>query len=165
MPLSEEAFTALVDAGCTACRNKRLVIEALVAQSVPLLAGEPFGTPSWGYKGEDLVRGTYRIACDGCKKEIFAATDCPGCGSADGIGRALEHESPSPLPESCARCGSQQLTLTAFVPAIVVYDGGHASKARARAVAGEAGFHPAKAECKGCHDVTRQATGCPICAA
>jgi hypothetical protein len=62
MPLSEEAFTFLVDAGCPDCRNKRLAIEALVTQTVPLLGGEPFGAPSWGYKGQDLVVSQKSIA-------------------------------------------------------------------------------------------------------
>ena len=65
MPLSEEAFTALVDAGCLDCKSKKLTVETYVAQQLPLLGGEVYGSPSWGYKGEDLVRGTYRIACDG----------------------------------------------------------------------------------------------------
>jgi RNA polymerase subunit RPABC4/transcription elongation factor Spt4 len=164
MPLSEEAFTVLVDAGCPACRSKKLVIETLVAQWLPLLAGEPFGPPSWGYKGEDLVRGTYRISCDGCKKEIFKANECPRCGAADGIARALEQAGTGPLPTACAPCGSEQLTVTAFVPALVIYEGRRASKARARAEPDEPGFHAVKAECKRCHHVTGQPVGCPICA-
>ena len=79
MTLSEAAFTAIVDAGCTACPSKKLSVEAIVAQKVPLLGGESYGSPSWGYKGEDLVRGTYRIACDGCKTELYAATACSRC--------------------------------------------------------------------------------------
>jgi RNA polymerase subunit RPABC4/transcription elongation factor Spt4 len=165
MPLSEEAFTILVDAGCPACGSKKLAIEALVAQWLPLLAGEPFGAPSWGYKGEDLVRGTYRIACDGCKKELFTASECPRCGGAGGIARALERENAFPLPTACARCASEQLTVTAFVPAVVAYEGQRASKARARVGPDEPGFHATKAECKGCHDVTEPHGGCPVCAA
>jgi RNA polymerase subunit RPABC4/transcription elongation factor Spt4 len=165
MPLSEEAFTALVDAGCPACQSKRLAIEALVAQWLPLLAGEPFGTPSWGYKGEDLVRGTYRIACDGCKKEIFTASACPRCGAADGIRRALEEENAFPLPKSCASCRGEQLTATAFVPALVVYEGRRASKARARVGPEDPGFHVARVECKSCHAVTEPRSGCPLCTA
>ncbi len=165
MPLSEEAFTVLVDAGCPGCRSQKLVIEALVAQWLPLLAGEPFGSPSWGYKGEDLVRGTYRISCDECKKELFAATECPRCGAVDGVARALEQENAFPLSRACARCRSEQLTITAFVPAMVTYEGQRASKARARASVDEPGFHAVKAECKGCHDITEPRDGCPVCAA
>src|SRR5262249_22039521 len=90
MALSEEAVTSLVDAGCTACNGKRLVVESYVAQKLPLLAGEVYGSPSWGYKGEDLVRGTYRIACDECSAELFSAGACPRCDAAGGIERALE---------------------------------------------------------------------------
>jgi RNA polymerase subunit RPABC4/transcription elongation factor Spt4 len=165
MALSEEAFTVLVDAGCPGCQSKKLAIETLVAQWLPLLAGEPFGTPSWGYKGEDLVRGTYRIACDGCKKELFTATDCPRCGGADGIRRALEGENAFPLPRACTACRSEQLTVTALVPALVIYEGRRASKARARAGPDEPGFHAARVECKSCHHVTEQGDGCPLCSA
>src|SRR4051812_27355080 len=106
MPLSEEAFTVLVDAGCPACHGKKLTVDALVAQRIPLLAGEPFGSPSWGYKGEDLVRGTYRVTCDGCKKTLFTATACPRCDAEGGVERALDGESAFPLPRSCQACGS-----------------------------------------------------------
>lgn len=88
MPLSEEAFAALTAAGCS-CGGKRLAIEAYVLQSLPLLAGELFGAPSWAYKGEDFVHGAYRIACDGCKKELHVENACSKCGSPNGVVRAL----------------------------------------------------------------------------
>src|SRR5947208_1006883 len=119
MPLTEETFTALVDAGCTDCRIKKLSVEALVAQKIPLLGGEPFGAASWGYKGEELVRGTYRIRCEGCKKELFAAHACPLCNAEDGVARALAQEGTFRLPRACGRCGGEQLTATAYVPALV----------------------------------------------
>src|SRR5271168_302564 len=103
MPLSEEAFTLLVNAGCPACGGKALAIEAFVPQKVPLLGGEPYGSPSWGYKGEELVRGTYRIACE-CKKELYAATACSRCDAEGGVERALAGESAFPLPRACAGC-------------------------------------------------------------
>src|SRR5580700_6840726 len=133
MPLTEEAFTGLVDAGCPGCQSKKLAIEALVVQWIPLLGNEPFGSPSWGYKGEDLVRGTYRIACEGCKKELFAATACPKCEAAGGVDRALAGESAFTLPRACARCQGELLTATAYVPALLVYEGKRPSKARAQA--------------------------------
>jgi len=163
VPLSEDAFAALVDAGCPDCKTKKLTIEALVVQWLPLLAGEPFGAPSWGYKGEDLVRGTYRIACDGCKRELFTSSVCPQCGAAHGVRRALDNENAFPLPEACASCASEQVRVTAFVPARVAYEGRRASKARAGAVPEDPGFHAIRVECKSCHQVTEPRGGCPLC--
>jgi hypothetical protein len=163
MPLSEEAFTALVDAGCLTCNGKRLTVEAYVAQKLPLLGGEVFGSPSWGYKGEDLVRGTYRIACDDCKNELFTATECPRCHAAGGIERALENENAFPLPTSCTSCGSEQVTATAFVPAVVVYEGKRAAKARTQTAPEDPGFHAYRAECKQCRSVAERRDPCPLC--
>ena len=63
--LTEAEFTILVDAGCKTCMAKKLEIETLVAQSLPLYGGEVYGATSWAYKGEALVEGTYRITCKG----------------------------------------------------------------------------------------------------
>jgi hypothetical protein len=165
MSLTEESFTALVDAGCDACKPKKLVVSALVAQRIPLLGGEIFGEPSWGYKGEDLVRGTYRIACDGCKKELFVATACPRCSSEGGVERALEQENALSLPRVCASCGGRQATASAFVPAKVTYDGTRAGKARTNTAPEDAGFHAFHIECKECRAVVEQRTPCPLCGA
>jgi len=164
MPLSEEAFTALVDAGCTACPSKKLVIESIVVQKLPILAGEPFGPSSWGYKGEDLVRGTYRIACEGCKKEIFTASTCSRCDAAGGVERALEQENTFPLPAACAGCKSELLTATAYVPAVVIYEGKRANKARTQTTPEDPGFHAVRVECKSCHNVLERRNPCPLCA-
>jgi hypothetical protein len=165
MPLSEEAFTILVDTGCTTCGSRRLVIQSLVVQKLPLLAGEPFGPPSWGYKGEELVRGTFHIACDGCKKELFTESACPLCDAPGGVKRALEQENAFPLPAACASCKSEQLTATAYVPAVVLYEGKRANKARTQTKPEDPGFHTVRVECKGCHDVTERRTPCPLCSA
>lgn len=164
MPLSEAAFTVLVDAGCADCHTKKLVVEAFVAQRLPLLAGEPYGPPSWGYKGEDLVHGTYRIACDGCKKELYTEAACSRCGAADGVEKALETENAFPLPRACASCGCELLTATAFVPAVVVYEGKRAAKARTQTAPEDPGFHASRAECKECRVIMERKTACPLCA-
>jgi hypothetical protein len=163
MPLSEEGFTALVDAGCPTCSDKTLAVEAYVAQRLPLLAGEVFGAPSWGYKGEDLVRGTYRIACTVCKRELFTSTDCPRCAATGGIPRALATENEFPLPVSCTSCGGEQLVLTAYVPAEVVYEGKRAAKARTQTAPEDAGFHAYRAECKQCRSSAVCSAPCPLC--
>jgi hypothetical protein len=163
MPLSEKEFTALVDAGCPRCKSKRLSIEALVAQKLVLLAGEVYGSPSWGYKGEDLVRGTYRIACDGCGAELFTASACPRCDAAGGVTRALDEENTFPLPRACARCGDERLTATAFVPAHVTYEGKRANKARTQTAPEDPGFHAFRVECKGCRSIVERSGACSLC--
>lgn len=167
--LTEAAFSAIVEAGCAECKAKRasppaLVVEAFVAQTLPLLGGEPYGSPSWGYKGEDLVRGTYRISCDACKKELFAETACSRCGAADGVERALSLESAFPLPTSCTQCGNEQVTATAYVPAVVMYEGKRGAKARTQTTPEDTGFHAFRAECKQCRNVAERRQPCPLCA-
>jgi hypothetical protein len=163
MALSEEEFAALVDAGCPDCPTRALAIDALVPQKVPLLGGEPYGAPTWGYKGEDLVRGVYCITCEGCKKELYVSGACPRCGAADGVERALAEADAVPLAKACAACGGDLLIATAFVPARVAYDGKRSSKPRAQAAPEEPGFHAVRIECKTCHGVTERRDPCPLC--
>jgi hypothetical protein len=163
MSLSEEAFTALVDAGCPVCPSKRLVLEALVVQRLPLLEGEPYGPPSWGYKGEELVRGTYRIACEGCARELFTATACPRCEAEGGVARALAAENAMPLPTGCTGCGSKLLTAMAYVAAEVKYEGKRANKARTQTAPEDPGFHTVRIECKACKAVAELRDPCPLC--
>jgi hypothetical protein len=163
MSLSEEAFAALVDAGCSICSAKSLTIEALVPQKVPLLGGELYGAPSWSYKGEDLVRGTYRVACKGCKAELYASTECPLCNAEGGVARALDDADAARLPATCDGCGGDFLVATAFVPALVAYEGKRASKPRPQAAAEEPGFHTTRVECKTCRAATERRDPCPLC--
>ena len=187
MPLSEEEFTAIVDRGCPHCKGAHLELEALVVQRMPLLEGEPYGSPSWGYKGEDLVRGTFRIACDGCKAELYAATGwrnrmptasrcnrrwsmpactcrtCPRCDATDGVARALDTENALPLPTGCTGCGSKLVTATAYVPAVVTYEGKRANKARTQTAPEDPGFHTVRVECKECKKVGELRDPCPLC--
>jgi hypothetical protein len=164
MSLSEEAFAALVDAGCAACSSKSLTIEALVPQKVQLLGGEPYGAPSWNYKGEDLVRGVYRVACKGCGAVLYASTECPFCDAEDGVTRALDAADAEPLPATCHGCGGDFLVATAFVPALVAYEGKRASKPRPQAAPEEPGFHATRVECKTCLAATERRDPCPLCA-
>ncbi len=162
-PLSEDAFTALVEAGCSACGSKKLTIEALVVEKVPLLGGEVFGSPSWAYKGEDFVRGTYRIECHGCKKVLLSTSACPRCAAEGGVERALGQENTFELLRACGRCRSELLTARAFAPALVTYEGKRAGKPRAQAGPGEPGFHAFEIECKECHAVVVKRGACPLC--
>lgn len=163
MPLSEEAFTSLLEVGCGACKDAPLRVESYVAQRLPLLGGEVYGTPSWGYKGEDLVRGTFRIACDACHADLFTETACPRCAAEGGVARALEHPNAFPLPVSCTTCGSEQVTVTAYVPAFVRYERKRGAKARTETAPEDEGFHAFRAECRQCKSVTERREPCPLC--
>jgi hypothetical protein len=164
MRLTEAAFTEIVDGGCPACQGKSVVVESYVTQTLPLLGGELYGSPSWGYKGEDLVRGTFRIACCGCENEIYASSSCARCDAPDMLERALEGENTFPLPVACAACGSELVTAKAFVPATVVYEGKRAAKARTQTAPDDPGFHAYRVECKSCGNAAEHFTSCPLCA-
>jgi len=164
MRLTEEEFTRIVDAGCGDCKRAKVVVLAVVVQKLPLLQAEIYGSPSWGYKGEDLVRGTYRITCDGCRKALFESDACPRCDRADGLAPALDGENDFRLPASCKACGSELLVARAYVPARAAYEGKRAAKAHAESAPEDPGFHAFRVECTRCHDVTTRAGGCPVCA-
>lgn len=163
MRLSESAFTELVDAGCPACKAKSVTVESYVAQTLPLLGGEVYGSPSWGYKGEDLVRGTFRIACSACAHEIFSSAACPRCDAPDRLAHALDEESSFPLPVACKVCGSEVVTARAYVPATVVYEGKRGAKARTQTTPDDPGFHAYRVECKACGNAAEHMSSCPLC--
>ena len=163
MALTEASFTEIVDAGCTACASKKVVVETYVARTLPLLGGEIYGAPSWGYEGEQLVQGTYRIACADCEHTLFASSACPRCDAPGRLTHALESENEFPLPVRCSGCGSELVTATAYVPATVVYEGKRAAKARTETVPEDPGFHAFKAECKSCRNATERKVPCPLC--
>lgn len=163
MRLSEAAFTVIVDAGCPKCASKRCTVETYVAQRSPLLAGESYGSAVWAYKGEDLVHGTYRIACADCAEELFTDPNCPRCDGADKLATALEAENDFPLPTGCTSCGSEQINVTAYVPAEVVYEGKRGAKARSTTTPEDAGYHGFRAECRQCKQAAERRTPCPIC--
>lgn len=163
MPLTEAEFTTLVDAGCT-CTSKELVVLALVAQKLDLYRGDLYGSPSWGYVGEQLVSGTYRIECARCDAELYASEACPLCGAEGGVARALETESTLPFPEICGECQGAQLTASAYVPARVSYGGARAQKARSNVAPEDPGFHAFRIECKRCRNaVTAPRAACVLC--
>jgi hypothetical protein len=165
MALTEAAFTALVDAGCSACGSKVLLLEAMVSQKLPLCGGELYGTASWAYKGEELVAGTYSIACSACKNELMRETACVRCSSEGGIARALESETSLVFPVSCSACQSELMTAVALVPATVLYEGKRANKAKPQAFPEEPGFHALRVSCNRCHEATvpPASAGCALC--
>lgn len=163
MPLSEPEFAALIEAGCP-CGHGELQIEAIVLQKLELYRGDQLGSPSWGYKGEELVRGTFAVDCVRCKSSLYSAQDCPLCGAADGIERALTTESTMAMDETCTECGGDKLTVSAYVAAKVVYGNGRAQKARSNTAPEDEGFHVARVVCKSCHHVHAHRGDCVLCA-
>ena len=118
---------------------------------------------SWAYKGEDLVRGTFRIECAECSRELYTSAECPRCDAQDVLERVLEQENALPLPVACTSCGSELVTATAFVPARVVYAGKRAEKARTDTAPEDPGFHAFRFECKSCRNTVEQKSPCPVC--
>ena len=162
--LTEPEFAALIDAGCT-CGCAELQVEAYVVQKINLHEGEPLGSPTWGHKGEDLVRGTYAIDCVRCQNSLYANGDCPECGQVAGVARALEATTETPMPERCPECDSDKLTVQAFVPARVVHGHGRAPKARSNVTPEDEAFHVLRVTCKGCAHVVRHVGTCVLCGA
>lgn len=163
MPLTEAAFTAIVDAGCSACGSKKVTVTSYVAQQLPLLGGELYGSPSWEYKGEDLVRGTFQIACAACMHALYTSSACPRCDASDRLEAALEAENTLPLPVRCTGCGSELVTASAYVPATVVYEGKRGAKARTETAPEDPGFHAFRFACKSCRNTTERKSPCPLC--
>jgi hypothetical protein len=164
MPLTEQEFTALVDGGCDGCNGKVMQIAAIVSRRVPLMGGELFGEPTWGYKGEELVRGTYQITCDRCKKRLYESDACQLCASAGGVQKALSTENDFTLLHKCPACESELLTVHAYVPAKVLYEGKRAAKARSNVGEYDTGFHGYLIHCKPCGFVEQRHSPCPLCA-
>lgn len=162
MPLTEQEFTTLVDAGCS-CGHGELSVEALVVQRLELYRGDLLGSPTWGYKGEELVRGTFAIDCTRCKTTLYRATACCLCGAEGGVEQALESETDFPFAEACAACNGGQITASAYVPAKVVYGNGRAQKARSNVAPEDPGFHAFRLECKACHHTVSRRGACVLC--
>ncbi len=164
MTLTEAEFTAIVDAGCTSCTGKGLQIATLVPRRIPLMGGELFGEPVWAYKGEELVRGTYEITCERCKKQLYHTEACQLCDSPNGVQIALSTENDFVLPPKCPGCDSELLTALAFVPTKVSYEGKRVPKAKSNIGEYDPGFHGYKLQCKACGFTEQRHAPCPLCA-
>ncbi len=63
----------------------------------------------------------------------------------------------------CTTCGCKLLTATAYVPAVVLYEGKRAAKARTQTAPEDPGFHTLRVECKECKKVGELRDPCPLC--
>ncbi len=163
--LTEASFTRQVEAGCPACKGKKLSIRSYVEGRFALMGGEPVGTVAWAYKGETFVDGVFEIRCPSCKAELFRDTLCPRCHAPDGLAVALESANAQDVPRQCPKCQAQTLAYRAFVPAVVVYEGKRADKARTSCTLYDEGFHGTQAECKSCGPLAPKGSACPLCGA
>lgn len=164
MPLSEPEFAALIETGCLQCQGRsELQVEAIVLQKLEIYRGEQLGSPTWGYKGEELVRGTFAIDCLRCKTSLYSAQECSLCGASDGVERALATETATPMGETCPECAGDKLTVSAYVAAKVVYGNGRAQKARSNTAPEDEGFHVARVTCKTCHHAELHRGACVLC--
>jgi len=163
--LTEATFARCVEAGCPSCGGKKLSIRAYVEGKFPLLEGEAVGGVAWAYKGESFVDGVYEIRCVSCKAELFADTICTRCHAPDGLQKALETPNTHEVPRGCPTCKAQTLAYRAYAPAVVVYEGKRADKARTTCTLYDEGFHGTRAECKTCGPFARAGTSCPLCGA
>lgn len=164
MSLSEAEFAAIIEGGC-ACGHGELMVQAVVLQKIELYRGEQLGQPSWGYKGEDLVRGTFAITCTRCKGSLYEDDACSLCGAAGGLARMQETESVMAMGERCPGCGGDKLTVEAYVAAKVVHGNGRAQRARSNTAPEDEGFHVRRVSCKACFERTTHRGGCVLCGA
>lgn len=161
MPLSEAEFTVLVETGCP-CKGE-LLVRAMLLQKLEQYRGELLGEPTWGYKGEELVRGTFAIECVRCKASLYQSEECSRCGHPAGVTLAEDSESELQAPESCPECAGDKLTLSAFVPGKVVYGDGRSQRARSNVTRDDPGFHLWRVECKSCHHDWTHRGSCVLC--
>ena len=161
--LTEAEFTAIVDAGCDACGGKEVLVESYVARKLPLMGGELYGAASWAYKGEDLVRGTFGIACAKCERDLYTSKGCPRCEAVDVLDRVLEEVNRLALPVACSACGSELVNAIAFLPATVRYEGRRADKARTETAPEDPGFHAFRFECTSCRNTVERKKPCAVC--
>ena len=79
------------------------------------------------------------------------------------LAKALEAENELPMPLTCTACRSEQITVSAWVPATVVYEGKRGAKAHTDTLVEDPGFHGFKAECRSCKNSTERKKPCPVC--
>jgi hypothetical protein len=163
--LDEPGLNRLIEAGCPACGDKKLIFRTYVDGHMPFMGGEPVGRVTWSYDGEKFVDGVHHVACGTCAHVMFQAGVCPRCHAADGLKKALETTNDYPVPVACPSCDEDQVTYFAFLPATVAYQDGRAAKAASRVEPHEPGFHGYRADCRYCGTIAARTATCPLCGA
>lgn len=160
--LDEPTFAARL-APCAGCGSARLELRSYIDQRVQVMLADPVGAPRWAHDGEKFVDGTYRISCPGCKAVVFASDDCPRCHAVGVLPAASNAPSRITVPKRCT-CGSNELTVTAMVPALAIHGAGK-TVPTALVELGEPGFHVVEIECDDCGELLGCGDDCAICGA
>lgn len=161
--LDEPALEKLLAKGCTACPQGRLCFRTYVDRYVPVMAGEPVGTPTWAYDGEKFIDGVFEVSCTACQHVLFTDADCPRCHAVAMLQTALTSENRWPAPLRCLACEGEEFRLAAMVPARVMHDGRRAEKARTTTEMHDLGFHAFAATCLDCGEGSSAPSVCPLC--
>jgi hypothetical protein len=161
--LTPADLDGLIEHGCAKCSGKRFEFQTYVAEVRPVQGGEPVGKAKWAYDGEAFLDGVFEVTCSDCKHLQVSSPECPSCGSAEGLARALESENGYPAPEACPGCGAIDLSYFALVPAQVSWREGRSEKAKTETAPEDPGFHGFRFDCRACGKKTKL-DGCPLCA-
>jgi hypothetical protein len=161
--LTPADLDGLLERGCAKCSGKRFEFQTYVATVLPVQGGEPVGKAKWAYDGEAFLDGVYSVTCSDCKHLEVSSSECPSCGAAVGLVRALESENRYPAPEECPACGASDLSYFALVPAEVSWREGRSEKAKTETAPEDPGFHGLRADCRACGKSTKLGSGCPLC--
>jgi hypothetical protein len=162
--LSEPALDQLVK-GCPTCGGQRLEFRAYLDGRLPLMLAEPTGDYAWVYDGEKFVDGVYEVRCTGCQHAMFTADVCPRCDAPGGLARALSRANAYPVPKACPQCRGREVNYIAFVPALVVYESGRATRPTTEVELGDPGLHGFRVDCPDCGTVDELVDCCALCAA
>src|SRR5207253_1566733 len=88
--------------------------------------------------------------------------DCPRCHAGGALDRALATATRAMPPKRCPSCKATELTMLAFVPAVVTFAGGRPPPPKPLAELGDPGFHVIALVCDECGPIAAPDT-CPIC--
>ncbi|HTJ46881.1 MAG TPA: hypothetical protein VL463_32480 [Kofleriaceae bacterium] len=159
--LDEASFERIVKA-CSACGGTSLELRAYLDRRFELMLGDPNDDGRWAYDGEKFIDGVYRVACTSCGKVAHESHVCPRCNAADALPAALDLPTRAMPPKRCPSCRATELTMLAFVPAVVVSAGGRPPPPKPLAELGDPGFHVISLVCEECGPIDEKDT-CPIC--
>jgi hypothetical protein len=163
--LDEQSYATLFAAGCPHCKRNYLKLRAIQTATLSVMDGEPVSSLKWQFENEALRERIYRVDCAECKAVLFERTDCPLCGAAGGLPRALAGQHGLATPRSCPRCGLIELELTVELRMHADTLLGAHSRRKADSEPHDPGFHIISARCRDCDD-TVIAVGdarCAIC--
>ena len=159
--LDQQAFDALVRAGCPACKAPTLEIRSFIDRAIGMMAAEPTDAGRWVHDGEKFVDGTYRIRCAACAHVVWESDICPRCNAAGGLATALDTTSKLEPWKRCPQCNELSMLAVALVPATAKWP---QPKPQPLADFGDPGVHLVAFACDSCNRA-RAAEGCPLCGA